>query len=33
MPQKEELKITTANAGVYQFDTQFLLENSAKTEQ
>jgi bifunctional UDP-N-acetylglucosamine pyrophosphorylase/glucosamine-1-phosphate N-acetyltransferase len=27
---EEELKITTANAGVYQFDTQFLLENLPK---
>lgn len=27
---EEELKITTANAGVYQFDTKFLLENLPK---
>ena len=26
----EELKITTANAGIYQFETKFLLENLAK---
>ncbi len=26
----EELAITTANAGIYQFDTQFLLENLPK---
>jgi bifunctional UDP-N-acetylglucosamine pyrophosphorylase / glucosamine-1-phosphate N-acetyltransferase len=27
---KEELKVTTANAGIYQFETKFLLENLAK---
>ncbi len=27
---EEELKITTANAGVYQFETKFLLENLPK---
>ena len=27
---EEELKITTANAGIYQFDTKFLLENLQK---
>lgn len=27
---EEELKITSANAGVYQFDTKFLLENLPK---
>lgn len=27
---EEELKINTANAGVYQFDTKFLLENLKK---
>ena len=26
----EELKITTANAGIYQFETKFLLENLPK---
>lgn len=29
---KEELEITTANAGVYQFDTKFLLENLPKLD-
>lgn len=28
----EELKITTANAGIYQFETKFLLENLAKLD-
>ncbi|PRM90107.1 UDP-N-acetylglucosamine diphosphorylase/glucosamine-1-phosphate N-acetyltransferase [Aliarcobacter cryaerophilus] len=28
----EELKITTANAGIYQFETNFLLENLAKLD-
>ncbi|WP_418184874.1 bifunctional UDP-N-acetylglucosamine diphosphorylase/glucosamine-1-phosphate N-acetyltransferase GlmU [Aliarcobacter vitoriensis] len=28
----EELKITTANAGIYQFDTKFLLENLSKLD-
>jgi bifunctional UDP-N-acetylglucosamine pyrophosphorylase / glucosamine-1-phosphate N-acetyltransferase len=27
---EEELKVTTANAGIYQFETKFLLENLAK---
>ena len=27
---EDELKITTANAGIYQFDTNFLLENLPK---
>ncbi|AXH13435.1 bifunctional UDP-N-acetylglucosamine diphosphorylase/glucosamine-1-phosphate N-acetyltransferase GlmU [Halarcobacter bivalviorum] len=27
---EEELKITSANAGIYQFDTEFLLENLPK---
>ncbi|RXK05054.1 bifunctional UDP-N-acetylglucosamine diphosphorylase/glucosamine-1-phosphate N-acetyltransferase GlmU [Halarcobacter bivalviorum] len=27
---EEELKITSANAGIYQFDTKFLLENLPK---
>ncbi|RWS45333.1 bifunctional N-acetylglucosamine-1-phosphate uridyltransferase/glucosamine-1-phosphate acetyltransferase, partial [Arcobacter suis] len=27
---EEELKITRANAGIYQFDTEFLLENLPK---
>ncbi|MGJ0376963.1 bifunctional UDP-N-acetylglucosamine diphosphorylase/glucosamine-1-phosphate N-acetyltransferase GlmU [Aliarcobacter cryaerophilus] len=27
---KDELKITTANAGIYQFETKFLLENLPK---
>ena len=27
---EDELKVTTANAGVYQFDTKFLLENLPK---
>ncbi|RXJ89448.1 UDP-N-acetylglucosamine diphosphorylase/glucosamine-1-phosphate N-acetyltransferase [Arcobacter sp. CECT 8983] len=27
---EDELKITTANAGIYQFDTKFLLENLPK---
>ncbi|NVJ54374.1 MAG: bifunctional UDP-N-acetylglucosamine diphosphorylase/glucosamine-1-phosphate N-acetyltransferase GlmU [Campylobacteraceae bacterium] len=27
---EEELQITTANAGIYQFDTKFLLENLPK---
>jgi len=26
----EELKVTTANAGIYQFNTKFLLENLPK---
>ena len=29
---EEELKVTTANAGVYQFDTKFLLENLPKLD-
>ena len=28
----EELKITTANAGIYQFETKFLLENLPKLD-
>ncbi|QKF83292.1 bifunctional UDP-N-acetylglucosamine diphosphorylase/glucosamine-1-phosphate N-acetyltransferase GlmU [Halarcobacter ebronensis] len=28
--KENELKITTANAGIYQFDTKFLLENLPK---
>ena len=27
---EDELKVTTANAGIYQFETKFLLENLAK---
>ncbi|WP_368030334.1 bifunctional UDP-N-acetylglucosamine diphosphorylase/glucosamine-1-phosphate N-acetyltransferase GlmU [Arcobacter sp. s6] len=27
---EEELKVTTANAGIYQFETKFLLENLVK---
>ncbi|MCG3681498.1 bifunctional UDP-N-acetylglucosamine diphosphorylase/glucosamine-1-phosphate N-acetyltransferase GlmU [Aliarcobacter butzleri] len=29
---KDELKITTANAGIYQFETKFLLENLPKLD-
>jgi bifunctional UDP-N-acetylglucosamine pyrophosphorylase/glucosamine-1-phosphate N-acetyltransferase len=29
---KEELEITTANAGIYQFETKFLLENLPKLD-
>ena len=28
--QMKRIKITTANAGIYQFETKFLLENLAK---
>ena len=32
MQHPEELAITTANAGIYQFETKFLLENLPKLD-